>query len=193
MTPEGLTAVGRGDHLDSLVLRYPVGVDAAGLEAELHRDYGLSFTLFSRPNPLGSIRNLGDVRSIAEALAAFLVVLAGVGVVHALVVATPGHRRDLAVLRALGFRRAQVRRAVGTAGAWLATVGAAAGVPIGLIAGRSVWRTLVSSTGAVADPQVPWWLVVVVPGACLGAVALLGWPVRRRATRHGAASILRTE
>jgi ABC-type lipoprotein release transport system permease subunit len=191
LTPSGLAAAGTGDLLTSVVLRYPEGADAGELEAALAADYGFDFGPFTRPNPPGSIRNLVESRNIAAALAAFFGVLAAVGLLHALVVSTRRRRVDLAVLRALGFRRAQVRRSISTAALTLAVGGIVIGIPVGVVAGRLVWRTLAADVGAVADPSMPWPLLVGVVPATVGVATLVAWWPGRSAVRLGPAQQLR--
>ena len=193
LTPDGLATFDRGDLLESLVLRFPPGADDGAIEAGLAEDYGLQFGIYTRPQSPGPIRNLDEGRAIAVALACFFSALGAVGLFHALLVSTRRRRGELAVLRALGLRRPQVRAAVLVQALALTAAGVATGVPVGLIAGRLVWRTLVSGLGAVADPQTPWALMVVtVPLAALVA-ALVSWAPGRAAVRARPADQLRVE
>jgi hypothetical protein len=193
LTPEGLERLLVDETQDTLVLAYPPGGDRAALERDLALDYGFTFTAFSTPNPPGSVRNLAVAADIASVLALFFVVLATLSLLHTLIVS--GHRRSLhlAVVRALGFTRSDVRRAVLTQGTVLAILGLVVGVPSGLIVGRLVWRLLVADIGALASPVVPWVvLAVIAPVTLLGVTALSWWP-GRAAVRRVPAADLRTE
>jgi FtsX-like permease family len=194
LTPEGLASVSQAEDLvESPVLRYPSGADVGALEAGLAADYGLQFGIFTKPQVPGSIRNLAEERGIAVALAAFFVGLGCIGLFHALLVSTRRRRAELAVLRALGLRRPQVRGTILVEALALAAAGAVIGVPAGLITGRLVWRTLVAGLGAVADPAIPWALMAVtVPFAAIVA-ALLSWVPGRSAVRAVPADDLRAE
>ena len=194
LTPDGLASVSQvGDLLESPVLRYPSGADVEVLEAGLAADYGLQFGIFTKPQVPGSIRNLGEERRIAVALAAFFIGLGCIGLFHALLVSTRRRRVELAVLRALGLQRPQVRGTILVQALALAAAGAVIGVPVGLITGRLVWRTLVAGVGAVADPAIPWALVAVtVPLAAIVA-ALLSWAPGRSAVSALPADQLRAE
>jgi putative ABC transport system permease protein len=194
LTPDSLASVSQPeDLLESPVLRYPPGVDDQVLEAGLAADYGLQFGIFTKPQVPGSIRNLAEERGIAVALAAFFVGLACLGLFHALLVSTRRRRVELAVLRALGLRRPQVRGTILVQALALVAAGAVVGVPLGLITGRLVWRALVAGLGAMADPAIPWALVAVtVPLAAIVA-ALLSWAPGRSAVRARPADQLRAE
>jgi ABC-type lipoprotein release transport system permease subunit len=197
LTLEGLDRVNpedADDPLSSLVLRYPDGADAASLEAALAADHpGLGFGPFTQPQPPGSIRNLDEGRGIGVALAAFFATIGGVGLVHALLVSTRRRRTDLATLRALGLRRRQVRGAVLVQALVLGAFGTLVGVPAGLVAGRFVWRVLVSDIGAAADPGTPWALLLVTLPLVAVAAGLASWWPGRTAVGALPAHQLRTE
>ena len=193
LTGEAMTRNGHGDLSETVVLDFPPGTDVSAVEEGLAADYGLDFNLFTEPHPQGAITNLADPRNIGEALAAFLVVLAAAGMAHALLVSTRRRRHDLGVLRAVGLRGRQAERAVLVEALALAAAGLVVGIPAGVIVGRAVWQGLVGGLGAVADPQWPWvLLVVVVPAAAVLALALAWWPAQR-VRRISPAESLRTE
>jgi hypothetical protein len=137
--------------------------------------------------------NLEQVDRLPLVLA-FLLVVLGVGsLVHVMVSAVRTRRRDLAVLRTLGF----VGRQVGSTIAWQATavtsVAALVGIPLGIVAGRAIWRVFAERLGVVPEPVLPWWgIAVIVAGAVLVAnLAAVGpaW----FAARTRPASVLRSE
>ncbi len=76
-------------------------------------------------------------------------------VAHILVTSIRRRRRDLAVLKTLGFVRGQVSATI----AWQATVLIALallmGLPLGVVAARSVWTLFAGRLGVVPDPQLP--------------------------------------
>ena len=103
-------------------------------------------------------------------------------------------RRDLAVLKALGCTRSQVRAVV----AWQATALAAAalviGVPAGIIAGRWTWAVFANAAGV--SPQATIALPVVllaVPLVTLLLANLIAAFPGRVAARLRPAAVLRTE
>lgn len=95
------------------------------------------------------------VRSTPLVLAGVLALLAIATVAHALVTAVRRRRRDVALLKTLGFTRRQVSASV----AWQATtfgvVALVVGVPVGITLGRWAWTTLADDLGTVAEPIVP--------------------------------------
>ncbi len=172
-TPDTLDALRQDDPTTTIALRYPPGVEPSSLEAQLTSDYGLSFTVFAEPQTPGSIRNLAETRRIAVALAAFFAMLGGSGLLHALLVSTRRRRLQLAILRALGLSRRQLRVAILIQSTALGLAGSVVGIPVGLIAGRFVWHRLVDGLGVVSDPSTPWILILMTVPAVLVGVALL--------------------
>jgi hypothetical protein len=170
------------DALTSVVLRYVEGTDVARLEADLEEEYGLGFGPFTRAQVPGAVANLAQHRGVAAALAAFFVGLGAIGLFHALVVSTRRRRGELAVLQSLGMQRPEVRRAVRVEALVIVTGALVAGLPLGAIAGRSIWRLLSDELGIVADPAFPWVLLAVtVPVALTAAIVLAWWPAHRAA------------
>jgi hypothetical protein len=135
----------------------------------------------------------GNVRTAPLVLAGVLAVLAAATVAHALVSAVRRRRRDLALLKTLGFSRAQVSATV----AWQATtVGALAllfGVPLGIVSGRIGWRALTDNLGTVSEPVVPVLAVLLVIPAVLLLVNIVAFVPGRIAARLRPAAVLRSE
>ncbi|MGH9110819.1 MAG: ABC transporter permease [Acidimicrobiales bacterium] len=139
------------------------------------------------------IVNFGRVEGTPYLLGGILAVLAAATLAHVLVTAIRRRRRELAILKTLGFDRRQVRSTV----AWHATsfvaVALAVGVPLGLAAGRWVWRLFADNLGVVVEPRVPLAaLLVVVAGAFLLANLIAVLP-GTMAARLRPAEALRTE
>jgi ABC-type lipoprotein release transport system permease subunit len=113
--------------------------------------------------------------------------------VHALTAVTRHRRRDLAILKTIGFTRRQLSRTVAWQSTVIVLVAIAVGVPLGLALGRWLWRFVSTQLGVVPHPLVPpVWVAVVVLGALVVAnliAALPGW----RAARTPAAAVLRHE
>ena len=77
------------------------------------------------------VADLGRLRSLPFALGIFFALLAIATVAHALVTTVRRWRRDLAVLRSIGFTRGQSRVAIAWQATLLATAGVVFGVPLG--------------------------------------------------------------
>ncbi len=102
-------------------------------------------------------------------------------------------RRDLALLKALGFRQRQLASAI----AWQSTVaavfGALFGIPLGIIIGRELWILFARSINAVPDPSVPLVSIVLVGvGSVIFANVVAAVP-GRIAARTSTALVLRSE
>jgi ABC-type lipoprotein release transport system permease subunit len=175
-----------------LVVRYAPSTDVGAVERRLSR-LGLDFNPFTEPQVPGAVRRLSDVRTIAVALGWFFVALGVLGLLHTLWVVSRRHRREFAVLRVVGMRRAQVGAAVVVAALLLAAVAVVIGVPVGVVVGRLVWKGSTDSLGALTDPVTPWLALVVALPVTLGVAALLAWWPARRAARVQLAASLRTE
>src|SRR6185437_1879961 len=91
--------------------------------------------------PAGApVQQLEDLAVLPAALGGFLALLAVGAVGYALSTAVRRRGRELAVLRALGLTSRQVRLVIVTQATLLAVVGLAAGIPLGLVVGRAIWR-----------------------------------------------------
>jgi len=126
-------------------------------------------------------------------LAALLVVL-GVGALgNALVTGVRRRRRDLAVLKTLGFVRGQVAAAVAWQATATALVAAVLALPLGVAMGRWLWTVVAAQIQAPADPAVPIVaLALAVPVTVLVANLLAAGP-GFMAARVRPATVLRSE
>ena len=174
------------------MIRYAPGTDVGAIERRLSRQ-GLDFNPFTEPQVPGAVRRLSDVRTIAVALGWFFVALGVLGLLHALWVVSRRRRREFAVLRVVGMRRAQVGGAVVVAALLLATVAVVIGVPLGIVVGRLVWKGSTDSLGALTDPVTPWLALVIALPVTLAIAALLAWWPAHRSSHVGLAASLRTE
>lgn len=137
--------------------------------------------------------NLEQINAAPWLFAILMGVMATVVLVHAVTTTTRARRRDLAVLRALGFSRGQTMRTIG----WQANIyllGALAfGTPLGVLAGVLIWREYAAGLGVVPVAVTPWttWLIAVAVAVTLVLVA--AFPAAWRATRLRPAAVLRNE
>jgi ABC-type antimicrobial peptide transport system permease subunit len=126
-------------------------------------------------------------------LAALVGALALAVLAHALVTTLRRRRRDLAVLRTLGFLRRQLGAAVLAFAATTVGLAVVVGAPIGIGIGRWSWQLVADSLGSPAPPVVPVLVVVLVgPLTLLVAAAVAAAPARSAATTEPAV-ILRSE
>ena len=101
-------------------------------------------------------------------------------------------RRELGVLKALGFGHGQVGTAVGVQALCLALLGIVVGLPLGLVAGRWAWIAAAQAIGVVTTPVISI-LVPAVVLAALGASVLTALAPARQARRLRTVDALRTE
>jgi hypothetical protein len=102
-------------------------------------------------------------------------------------------RRDLAVLKTIGFTRAQLRAVVAWQSNVAVVIGTLVGIPVGIAVGRTLWDLFAHEINAVPSPTVP---VVPVTLIGLGAIVLANVVAAipgRIAARTPAALLLRTE
>jgi putative ABC transport system permease protein len=102
-------------------------------------------------------------------------------------------RRDLALLKTMGFVRRQLAAAVAWQATVAAVVGIVVGLPLGVIAGRWLWNLFADQIYAVPYPTVPVLsLVLVALGTFVLANVVAAVPART-AARTPTAVLLRTE
>jgi hypothetical protein len=145
------------------------------------------------PRRPAEVGNWGRVGNFPYLFAALIAAATAALLGHALVTSISRRRRDLAILKTLGFDRRDVRATV----AWQATTVAASGVlvglPLGVGLGRFGWNLFAAELGVVPEPvALTWSALLVIPASLLLAnlVALLPG---RIAARTRPALVLRAE
>jgi ABC-type antimicrobial peptide transport system permease subunit len=102
-------------------------------------------------------------------------------------------RRDLAVLRSLGFGRRHVLTVVATQAVVLLLSAVLIGVPIGVVAGRLLWTVFADSLGVPSPPVVPVAAIVTGTASLLLLSAVISLVPGALAGRIPAAEALRIE
>ena len=141
----------------------------------------------------GVIVNLARIRSVPFLLAGLVAALAVLTLVHVMVTSVHHRRRDLAMLRSLGADRRWISRAVHWQATSSALVPLALGLPLGLIAGRLVFRLFADSVGAVPSASFPYGLLALVIVAFVALANLVAALPARRARRLEPAALLAAE
>ena len=180
------------------LLRYRPGTDTAMTAARLLAatakvgcPYG-GCTVTSDQRP-GDMKNYAAIRDTPLTLAAVLGVLAVGTLAHVLLTGVRRRRRDLAVLKTLGFTRGQVLRTVAWEASALAGAALVVGIPLGVIAGRWAWAVFAGATGVASQATVDLPLVLLaIPVTLLLANVIAAWP-GWTAARLRPATVLRTE
>ena len=126
-------------------------------------------------------------------LAVLLAVLALIAVGHALVTAVRRRRRELALLKTLGFERRQVRTTIAWQATTIATIALLIGLPTGLIAGREVWRLIANNLGVTNTATIPALAFALLVPATIALVNLVAFLPARTAAHTRPAITLRSE
>jgi hypothetical protein len=176
------------------LVRLRPGVDAAAGRANLQRIAEAANRAFAavpdgggsgdtiavvgvqRPAEIVNYRTIGATPTL---LVSGLALGAVSGLALTLVASVRRRRRDLALLKSLGF----TQRQLGTAVAWQASVnavvGIAIGVPVGIVVGRWLWVLFARQIYAVPEPTVPVVSVILVAvGALVLANVVAAVPAR---------------
>ncbi len=198
LTLEGLARLEPNDvDYDFVLVRLAAGPTGPRLEqalaaafADLDPDGPHVQAVPQRPDDL---TGYDQVDGAPLVLAGLLALLAAAATGHGLVTAIRRRRRELAVLRAVGFTPGDVRAAVRWQSTVVAVVAVVAGLPVGIALGRLSWTALAQRLGTPAGPVVPAAaLAVLVAATLLAALAVAEVPARR-AARLRPAVLLRAE
>ncbi len=142
------------------------------------------------PAEIENYRSIGDTPAI---LALGLAGGACVALGPTLMASVRRRRRELAMLRTLGFSRRQLRSAI----FWQASVagvsGVVVGVPLGIVLGRWLWTLFARYIDAVPEPTVPVVTVIVISVCTLILVSVVAMIPGRSAARVSTAQVLRGE
>jgi hypothetical protein len=172
------------------LVRFKPGVDHRAAVSSLRRDFG---RVVLAPFPGGEVGALARVDALPYILAATLVVFAIAALGLTLSSAVRRRRRDLALLKTIGFVRRELSAMLAWQATTLALAALAVGIPVGVALGRGTWQLEATSIGSVSPPLVPLvGVLLVVPATLLVANVLAGWP-GWIAGRVKPASALRTE
>ncbi len=144
------------------------------------------------PRP-SEIDSLDRLRSLPLVLSGLLVLVIGVTVVNAMVIAVRRRRRDLAVMQSMGSTNNDVTTVGVSQGLTIGIVGLMVGLPLGIVAGRWLWIALADAFGTLAEPVVPPVPVMVLALSVLALAALSGALPVRFGLRHHPAEVLRRE
>ena len=154
--------------------------------------YGQSVAVLGPQRP-AQIVNYRSIGSTPVILAVGLAAGAVVALALTLAISVRRRRRDLALLKALGFTASQLAAAIAWQATIAATTGVAAGIPAGIVAGRELWILFAHNLNAVPDPTVPALTVTVVALGALVFANLVAALPGRSAARTPTALVLRAE
>jgi len=154
------------DETHYLLVRYAPGADVGAITRALRTDKRVRILTGSRQLPT-EIARLQQINWFPAILATLLATLALIAVAHTLVTGVRRRRRELALLKTIGFDHRQVSATVAWQASTIAVVGVALGIPIGLVVGRAVWRAVADSLCVARFITTPVWAIALTAVAAL--------------------------
>jgi ABC-type antimicrobial peptide transport system permease subunit len=171
----------------------PVDAGATRLRAELAPLVGFVGVKIVGPQRPAEIVNAGSIGGVPLVLGTLLGVGAAVSLASAIAGSIRARRRELAVLKSLGFTARQLASTVSWQATTIAVVGLAIGVPLGVMGGRLAWALFAAKLDVISEPAVPLSRLALVALITLAVANLAAAIPARRARRVDPARILRSE
>jgi hypothetical protein len=189
-----------GDTLPAFVgIDLRPGVDADRFLARIDDELtswatnGIRPLTYAAPVRPPTVSNVAGMRGVPILLAGTLALAMAIALMLSVAMGARARRRELAVLRALGFVGRQLRATVRWQSLVVVAVGLLVGLPVGLAMGRAVYRLFAIDLGVRPEPVVslPFVLGFVVTTVLIGLLAAAA--PGRRAARVAPAEVLREE
>lgn len=143
-----------------------------------------------RPAEIANYRSLGDTPVF---LGAGLAAGAIGALTLTLVASVRRRRRDLAVLKTLGFTKGQLAATIAWQSSIVALIGTVVGVPLGIALGRWLWDVFALDIHAVPYPTVPLVLITVITLGTIVLANIVATVPGRYAAGTSTALLLRSE
>jgi predicted lysophospholipase L1 biosynthesis ABC-type transport system permease subunit len=140
------------------------------------------------PAEIVNYRTMGDIPTLlGAALAVGAVTAPGL----TLLASVRRRRRDLALLKTLGFTRRQLAATVAWQGSVAVTVGLVVGIPLGIAVGRALWIRFADALHVVPVPTIPAVAIALIATATLLLANLVAIIPGLHAARTRTALLLR--
>jgi len=152
--------------------------------------YSLSVVGVQRPAEIVNYRTVGDTPAL---LASALTVAAIVALGLTLAASVRRRRRDLALLKTLGFTQRQLATTVAWQASVAAVIGVVVGLPLGIAVGRWLWTLFARQIYAVPHPTVPVLSMLLVALGVLVFANLVAALPGQSAGRTSTAAMLRED
>jgi ABC-type antimicrobial peptide transport system permease subunit len=143
-----------------------------------------------RPAEIVNFRSMGTTPAV---LAGGLAIGAVVALALTLLASVRRKRRELALLKALGFTQRQLAASIAWQSSVASFIGCLLGIPLGIIVGRQLWIHFARGINAVPRPTVPVLSVVLVGLGAMVFANLVAAIPGRSAARTSTALVLRAE
>ena len=139
-----------------------------------------------------SLVNFGEAVNFPLIFGTMLAVFGAATLTHLLVVSVARRRREVGLLKVLGFVNGQVISSVAWQATTLAVVGVVVGLPLGVVLGKATWNLFANNLGVVPSAVVPVWFIGALAIGVIAVANLLALAPALAATRVKPAILLRT-
>ena len=143
-----------------------------------------------RPAEIANYRTMGTTPAI---LGGGLALGAVAALALTLVASVRRRRRELALLKTLGFVRRQLAAAVAWQSSIAVAIGVVVGVPVGILLGRTLWDLFAHEIDAVPMPDVPGVVIVLIVAGALVLANVVATIPGRMAAGTSTGLVLREE
>jgi hypothetical protein len=150
-------------------------------------------TIVAQATTPTSLINFGEAVNFPLIFGAMLAVFGAATLAHLLVVSVTRRRREVGLLKVLGFVKSQVISAVAWQATTLALVSIVVGVPLGVVVGRAVWLAFAQNLGVIPIAVVPIWLIGVLATGVIVVANLLAFGPALTAARSKPGLFLREQ
>jgi len=143
-----------------------------------------------RPAEIVNYRTMGTTPAL---LGATLAVGAVAALTLTLIASVRRRRRELALLKTLGYTRRQLAAVVAWQSTIAVAIGVVIGIPAGIITGRALWDLFARAIHAVPQPTVPKLTITLIAVGALALANLVATIPARQAARTPSALLLHEE
>jgi ABC-type antimicrobial peptide transport system permease subunit len=172
------------------LLRFAKGSDGMVARNEVGKEYSAAI---SYPITPSNLVNFGEAVNFPLIFGLMLILFGVMTLVHVLVVSVARRRREVGLLRALGFVRRQIAYTVWWQTMTIAVVGLVVGIPAGIGVGRAIWQEFAGSLGVLPESIVTKWVIVAVAAGTLIVASALAVVPAVAAARPRPGYLLRSE
>jgi hypothetical protein len=192
LTPHAVDTYTAFPAIGALVRAQPdADVDAVVASLDARYPYGVSDE--SRAHAPGPVRNLQQVARLPLVLALFFAFLGAAAIAQSIFMTARERRRDLSVLRVLGYTRRQVGGVLRGVATGVAGVALVLGIPVGVVVGRFGWRAVADGLTVVPAVAVPVGAITLVALGLIAFALAVAFAPAHIARRHTPGAALRAE